>query len=262
LRILNGCNARFLRLSLSSGQPFHQIGAEGGLLPEPVRLTQILMTPAERADVIVDFSGHKGETILLTNDAPAPFPGGGQLVIGEIMQFGVTKSLSAPDTSSLPASLAVEPTLFEDQAVRVRDLTLSEELDAQGNSIRLLLDGLPFDAPATEKPRLATTEIWRLINLTMDAHPIHLHQTSFHVLDRQPFDVAQYQATKQLHFSGPAVRRAANEAGLKDTVRAMPGEVTRILVPFRDFAGRYVWHCHILEHEDNDMMRPLEILPD
>jgi spore coat protein A, manganese oxidase len=262
LRILNGCNARFLRLSLSSGQPFHQIGAEGGLLPEPVRLTQILMTPAERADVIVDFSGHKGETILLTNDAPAPFPGGGQLVIGEIMQFRVTKSLSAPDTSSLPASLAVEPTLFEDQAVRVRDLTLSEELDAQGNSIRLLLDGLPFDAPATEKPRLATTEIWRLINLTMDAHPIHLHQTSFHVLDRQPFDVAQYQATKQLHFSGPAVRRAANEAGLKDTVRAMPGEVTRILVPFRDFAGRYVWHCHILEHEDNDMMRPLEILPD
>jgi spore coat protein A len=261
-RILNGCNARFLRLALSSGQPLHQIGAEGGFLPKPLDLTHILMTPAERADVILDFSGREGETITLTNDAPAPFPGGGAIVIRKLMQFKVTRPLSAPDTSSLPASLGVVPALSEDQVAKVRDLTLSEELDAQGNSKRLLLDGLPFAAPVTEKPRLGTTEIWRLINLTMDAHPIHLHQTTFHVLDRQPFDVARYQATKQLVFTGPAIRRAANEAGLKDTVRAMPGEVTRILAPFRDFSGSYVWHCHILEHEDNDMMRPLEILPD
>ncbi len=263
-RILNGCNARFLNLSLSSGQPFHQIGAEGGFLPKPVDLTEILMTPAERADVILDFSDHAGDTIILKNNAPAPFPTASPdaPLLPEIMQFRVKKSLSAQDTSALPSSLGVASTLFEDHAVRVRDLTLSEELDAAGNSIRLLLDGLPFSAPATEKPRLGTTEIWRLINLTGDAHPIHLHQTSFHVLDRQPFDVARYQATKQLHFKGPAVRRAANEAGLKDTVRAMPGEVTRILAPFRDFSGRYVWHCHILEHEDNDMMRPLVIRPD
>jgi spore coat protein A, manganese oxidase len=259
-RILNGCNARFLHLSLTSGQPFHQIGAEGGFLPEPVELKHILMTTAERADVILDFSGHEGETITLTNDAPAPFPAGGELVIPKIMQFRVTKPLSAPDTSSIPTRMVPQLMNPEQDIATVRDITLNEKLSSLDEPVVLYLNNRPFEAPITEKPKLGTTEIWRLINLTGDAHPIHLHLVTFHVLDRQPFDVEVYKKTKQLVFTGPRVPRAANEAGLKDTVRAMPGEVTRIRVPFKDFTGQYVYHCHILEHEDNDMMRPFEVV--
>jgi spore coat protein A len=274
-RILNGCNSRFLQIALSSGQTFLQIGAEGGFLPRPVQLAQILLAPAERADVIVDFSGHENQNIILTNDAPAPFPGGGEFVIPQIMQFRVKQHCSDKDPDldlgenlnsvarflPLAVSLETEPLHHEPPIAKVRYLTLTEELDAQGNPIRLLLDGLPFSAPATEISKLNTTEIWNFINLTGDNHPIHLHLVTFHVLDRQPFDVNVYNATRNLVFTGPPVPRAANEAGLKDTVRTPPGEVTRIKVSFTDFTGNYVWHCHILEHEDNDMMRPLQVIP-
>lgn len=259
-RMLNGCNSRYLRVALSSGQSFLQIGAEGGFLPRPVKLEKILIAPAERADVIIDFSGQKGATLTLTNDAPAPFPGPNTSpALPQIMQFRVTKPLSEPDTSSVPASIEGLPLYANQPAVRVRNLTLTEELK-NGNPVRTLLDGLPFDAPVTEKPELGTTEIWQLINLTGDAHPIHLHLVQFHVLDRQPFDVAKYQSTGQLDFTGPAVPRLTNEAGLKDTVNALPGKVTRLKARFTTFTGRYVWHCHMLEHEDNDMMRPFEVV--
>ncbi len=99
-----------------------------------------------------------------------------------------------------------------------------------------------------------------MINLTADTHPIHLHLTQFYVLSRQPFDVAAYQSTGQLLITGPAIPPDPNETGLKDAVRANPGQVTRIKVPFTDFTGEYVWHCHILEHEDNEMMRPLVVV--
>ncbi len=259
-RILNGCNARFLHLSLSSGQPFYQIGAEGGFLPQPVQLQHLLMTPAERADVILDFSGLQGQTITLTNDAPDPYPGGGEVALNEFMQFRVVRQQSGPDTSVLPSVMLPALIHPEKGIAKVRDITLNEDLTAQGDSVRVLLNNTPFAAPVTEKPKLGTTEIWRLINLTSDAHPIHLHLVQYHVLDRQPFDVAVYNATKKLVFTGPAVPREANEAGLKDTVRVMPGEVTRIRVPFTDYTGMYVYHCHIVEHEDNDMMRPFEVV--
>ena len=260
-RILNGCNSRFLRFALSSGQPFYQIGTDGGFLPGPVKLTQLFLGCAERADVIVDFSGMRGATVTMTNDAPAPFPDGGSFVIPEILQFRVTKPLSAPDSSSIPSSIGALSSFTDSPVVKTRDLTLYEGLDPQGNSICLLLNRLPFDAPVTEMPKLGTTEIWRFINLTEDAHPIHVHLVQFHVMDRQPFSVATYQATGQLVFTGPPVPRPANEAGPKDTVTAMPGKVTRIKVRFTDFTGKYVWHCHIVEHEDNDMMRPFEVVP-
>jgi len=113
-----------------------------------------------------------------------------------------------------------------------------------------------WDMPVTEDPVLNTAEIWSFINLTDDSHPIHLHMVRFQVLDRRPFDLAVYQLSKKIVYTGPAVPLSAGEAGWKDTVRVDPMTVTRIIVRFEGYAGCYVWHCHLLEHEDNEMMRP------
>jgi spore coat protein A len=134
-------------------------------------------------------------------------------------------------------------------------------MDDIQRSMGMLLNNTPWHAPVTEKPVLGTTEIWELVNLTDDSHPIHLHLVRLQILDRRRFDAFEFQAKGTLRFTGPAQPPEAHEAGWKDTVRADPGMVTRIIVPFEGYAGRYVWHCHILEHEDNEMMRPYEVLP-
>jgi spore coat protein A len=123
----------------------------------------------------------------------------------------------------------------------------------------MLLNNTPWHMPVTENPVIDTTEIWEFVNLTTDSHPIHLHLVRFQILDRRPFDVTEYLDTHTLQFTGDAAAPLATEAGWKDTARADPGMVTRIIVPFEGFIGRYVWHCHILEHEDNEMMRPYEV---
>ena len=124
-----------------------------------------------------------------------------------------------------------------------------------------LLSGSRWHDPITEKPVLGTTEIWEFANTTDDVHPIHLHMVRFQVLDRRTFEVPELVYNKRLKYLGQPFAPEPTEAGWKDTVRATPGAVTRIIVPFEGYAGRYVWHCHILEHEDNEMMRPYEILP-
>jgi spore coat protein A len=124
----------------------------------------------------------------------------------------------------------------------------------------MLLNGSHWSDPVTEQPILDSVEIWNLINLTEDAHPIHLHLVRFQILDRRPFDVFAYQQNRTIRYLGPATPPDPNEAGWKDTVRADPGLVTRIIARFEGFAGRYVWHCHLLEHEDNEMMRPYEVV--
>jgi FtsP/CotA-like multicopper oxidase with cupredoxin domain len=104
----------------------------------------------------------------------------------------------------------------------------------------------------TENPGLGT-EVWEIRNFTADAHPIHIHQTQFHILDRRPFDPDNPNVPP-----GPARPAEAWETGAKDTVIANPGEITRLVAKF-DLTGQYVWHCHILDHEDHDMMRPMAI---
>jgi spore coat protein A len=278
-RLVNGSNARFYNLVLEEsteagvslerpGPAFYQIGTDGGFLPAPVQLTELLLAPAERFDVIIDFAGLAGKFFLLTNDAHAPYPDGDDLIPADVMLFKVTKPLLRPDTSSLPASLSVVPLLDPAVAVRQRNLTLSELDSAMGSPIIALLGDRHWDEPATENPIAGTTEIWNIINTTEDAHPIHIHLVQFQILNRQPFDVDQYPAN--LVFTELPITPDLNERpAWKDTVKTFPGEVTRIIAKFDLPTGtkvtpgakfRYVWHCHILEHEDNDMMRPYDVV--
>lgn len=263
-RLLNGSNARFYTLRFDPDLPFHVIGVDGGLLERPVTVNEITLAPAERADVIIDFTGRRNAKFTLNNSANSPFPGGDppDANTGVIMQFRVVRPLSSRDRSRIPDRLVNVRNLDPDRAVRTRDLTLNERMD-MGRLMVLLgtrnLTGRPQpytwgDSP-TENPILNTIEIWRLINTTMDTHPIHLHLVRFQILDRQPYDVARFESTGELVFTGPPEPPAPYERGFKDTVRANPGVVTRIIARFGDFAGPYVWHCHILEHEDNEMMR-------
>jgi spore coat protein A, manganese oxidase len=297
-RILNGCNARFLSIGLADritsapGPAFYQIGTDGGYLSEPVLLNdpndahspRLLLAPAERADVIIDFSGYApGTEFILKNTAKAPYPTGDvpdPKTTGQIMLFRVVSS-TGPDLSEIPAQLATverlsNPTLH-------RTMTLNEKEGLTGPDMAMI-NGLRMDAPATEFPTLGTTEMWEIVNMTEDAHPIHIHLVQFQLLNRQKYNLARYEkafaAVNDLsgesytpvdvspYLRGKPVPADANERGWKDTFRMNPGEVTRILVRFApqddspaytfDATAEpgYVWHCHILEHEENDMMRP------
>jgi spore coat protein A, manganese oxidase len=168
---------------------------------------------------------------------------------------------SSSAQAQIPATLHDTPRLAESASVRTRRLTLDENMDMVKRSMGMLLNNTPWHAPITEKPVLHSVEIWELVNLTDDSHPIHLHLVRFQILDRRPFDTFQYQSKGTFRFFGPARPPAPEEMGWKDTVRADPAMVTRIIIPFDGYPGRYVWHCHILEHEDNEMMRPYEVLP-
>lgn len=247
-RLMNGSNGRFYRFSIGKGSTFHQIATEQGLLPAPVPLQRIVMAPAERIDFVFDFSAHAGENLLLRSDA------------FDIMQFRVVRS-GTGETSTLPETLRPVSRISESQAITTRRLTLDEKMDLIQNSMGMLLNNTAWHMPITEKPVIDTTEIWEFVNLTDDAHPIHLHLVRFQILDRRPFDKFDFQDKGIVRFTGPAIPVALSESGWKDTVRADPGMVTRIIVPFEGFTGRYVWHCHVLEHEDNEMMRPYEIVP-
>ena len=133
------------------------------------------------------------------------------------------------------------PRIAENEAIKNRDLILEETDDGAGNPTIMLLNRTRWMAPITENPTLGSTEIWSLINGTDDSHPIHLHLVRFQVLDRRNFYVMNYLRKREMIYTGPPVPPDPNEMGWKDTVRADPGMVTRILVPFEGFAGRYVW---------------------
>jgi spore coat protein A, manganese oxidase len=254
-RALNGSNARSYHLSFvdsasktsTDNFPFHQIGTDQGLLSAPVPLTELELASGERADLVVDFSAHRGGQLVLKNDTSA------------VMQFRVSSAKEA-DKSSLPSTLRPVPKIPESKAVQTRLLTLDEYVNSAGNPSMLLLNASHWRMPITENPVLGSTEIWTLINPTNDTHPIHLHLVRFQILDRQPYEPWLFQTKRQLHFLGPPELPDPNEAGWKDTVQAYSRMVTRIIVPFEGFTGRYVWHCHILEHEDNEMMRPYEVI--
>jgi spore coat protein A len=253
-RILNASNSRAITFKLDSGQPFYQIGTDRGLLEKPVKMNEILLLTTERADVIVDFAGSFGKSIVLKNAFKGATP-----ETTNVMQFRVIVPLKGKDTSSLPDHLNKIEFLSRNMASRTRDLTLVKVEDEYGRSLNLLDSKMWIDR-ISEKMELGTVEIWRLINPSTDDHPIHLHIVDLQILERQPFDVAHFEASGQLKLTGLAAPPDPNERGFKDTIRAPSGYVTTFITKFEPFTGRFVWHCHMLEHEDHEMMRPFEIL--
>jgi len=265
-RILNASNERFYRLSLSTDQKFIQIGSDGGLLEKFAYMNELTIGPSERMDVVLDFSKYEpGTEIIIKNTANSPFDFPAPIGSppdpnkdGLVMQFKVIK-LNGTDTSKVPAILSNIPKLNECEANRTRDITLDASFDKYGR-FTFSLSNKGFMERIDVKPKLNDTEIWRFINTAGATHPMHIHLIQFQILDRIPFDVQGYTSNGLIHFTGPPQLPARNERGWKDTVQSPPGFITRVIMKFGPFTGRYVYHCHILEHEDYDMMRPFEVV--
>jgi len=285
-RFLNGCQSRFLILDFSNipGVEVWQIGNEGGFLAAPVNITamgnQLLMGLAERADMIVDFRNVPVGQHILANIGPDEPFGGGEppddfdaadpATTGQIMQFHVIPAV-APDPTTPPMFLqlpAITPLPVE---IVTRPLALIEMMSNvhEGPSEAMLgnvdNNGQPVDHmwadPITENPNVGDTEVWEFYNFTADAHPMHVHEVTFEVVNRQALVVNEDGETAPpVQVAGDPRPPEAWENGFKDTVIAYPGEVTRIRAKF-DNPGTFVWHCHIVEHEDNEMMRPYRIGP-
>jgi spore coat protein A, manganese oxidase len=253
-RLLNTANSRFFLLSLSNGQPLIQIGTDQGLLGSPVRLKRLVLGCAERADILIDFSQSAGQTVHLRTGA------------FDILEFRIARqssvpaaSASIPKVESITTLRTIERTP-ESAATTTRTLALYEYKDEAARPMVMLINRKHWHEPVTETPRLNTTEIWEFVNLTEDTHPMHLHLVRFQILDRRTFYTTDYVLGKTPHFTAPAALPEPNELGWKDTVQCPPGTVTRIIIRFEGFTGRYLYHCHILEHESNDMMRPFEVI--
>lgn len=246
-RVLNAANGRFFRLSLRGQRPFLQIGSDQGLLASPVKQTSLFLAPGERADLVIDFADMAGSQVELMNDS---LP---------LMRFDIA-STGETDASRVPAVLRDVPRMAESTATQTRVLSIDEYSDCVAEPMLMLLDGKHWQDPVSEKPKLGSTEIWTFVNLTEDTHPIHLHLVRFQILDRRPFDVNAYLDSKTLRYTGPAQPPPAHEAGWKDTAQVYPGMVTRYIIRFEGYTGRYVWHCHLLEHASNEMMRPFEVV--
>jgi spore coat protein A, manganese oxidase len=292
LRFLNGSDSRFLILRFSDPRvKVWQIGAEGGFLPEPLDLSAlnggtIPLGLAERADVIVDFADvPAGTEVHLLNLGPdEPFKGynpdgsltdgeGGELdpsdpdTTGQVMRFDVVAArgvdvTTPPQRLRFPAPAypsggsARHLALIEEEAMIDEEMVVTEAL------LGRVVDGVPqadmWADPITENPSLGSTEVWEIANVTADVHPIHIHEVMFQVLDRIPIAVDEEAET--IHVTGPPRPAEPWESGLKDTVNAFPGEITRVRMRF-EREGNFVWHCHIVSHEDNEMMRPYRIGP-
>ena len=286
-RFLDGCQSRFLILDFSNipGVEVWQIGNEGGFLAAPVNITgmdnHLLMGLAERADVIVDFTKVPVGSYVLANIGPdEPFGGGEPDVdfdtadpasTGQILQFNVVPAV-APDPTT-PAQFLVLPSIVPFLSpITTRPLALmesaSEVWDGPAEAMLGNVDanGMPehkmWMDEVSENPNVGDTEVWEMYNFTADAHPMHVHEVVFEVVNREGLvlDPDTEEPVQPVQLDGNVRPPKAWENGLKDTVIAYPGEVTRIRAQF-NVPGQFVWHCHIVEHEDNEMMRPYRIGP-
>jgi spore coat protein A, manganese oxidase len=287
LRFLNGCQSRFLILDFGQipSVEVWAIGNEGGFLAEAVNLTsahrnRLLVGLAERADLIVDFTNVPIGNHVLHNIGPDEPFGGGEpgeefdaadpATTGQVLQFRVVPAV-APDPTTPPQFLVLPPLTALPVATRTRPLALIEMMsqywDGPAEALlgHLNQDGMPvhqmWEDAVSENPSVGDTEVWEYHNFTADAHPMHLHETSFEVVSRQALVVNQDGETEPpSRLEGEPRPPEEWESGFKDTVIAYPGEVTRIRARF-SHPGQFVWHCHIVEHEDNEMMRPYRIGP-
>lgn len=291
-RFLNGCQSRVLILDFANipGVAVWQIGNEGGFLAAPVNMSavngnRLLMGLAERADVIVDFTNVPVGNYVLGNVGPdEPFGGGVPGVdfppadpnaTGQVLQFRVVPAV-APDPTTPPQFLTLPALTPLPAATVTRPLALLEEMsmffaDAPAETLLGTVAGDPnvgagvwtkqmWMDNVTENPALGATEIWEFYNATADAHPMHVHEVVFEVINRQSIFVNEANQTVQVVPGSVPQPPEPWETGFKDTVIAYPGQVTRIKAQFNT-PGQFVWHCHIVEHEDNEMMRPYRVGP-
>ena len=313
-RVLNGCNARILNLRISTASdsatvPMYVIGTEGGLLPlNPApRTNGLVMTSAERFDVICDFRGFKGQTLFMKNNNPpsgvvsTPAPS-----LTKVMQITVKGSASSGAPMTIPQAGSLTDKQVNDAVAELigkgspalsggsvlpRMITLNE-VGAGTPAWKLNLNAGPYGGPnsVTETLTWKNIEDWYFVNTTPDTHPMHTHLFSFRVMGRYNLDVKRFVAA----FGGPngvpqspqdkvvpnltpylksgLIAPPPEETGLKETVKANPGQVTVVRAKFippstvLDSSGnptpqQYVHHCHIVEHEDNDMMERVIVQP-
>lgn len=233
LRILNGSNARVYELVLSNGQPFIQIGTDGGFLERPVSRSRIRLAPAERADVVVDFGASAvGETVELRNRL-------GRGSTAMIMRFDVTRAEA--DGSTIPQLLYPFERLSPAQASTTRTFVFS---GGGGRLTPWVINSRPYDPDRIDaRPVLGSTEIWELVNRSGMFHPVHIHDIMWQIVD--------------VNGAPPP----AGEDGWKDTFYVPPRGRVRVIGRFESYrGGPYVFHCHILEHEDHAMMAQFEVI--
>ncbi|GAM09364.1 spore coat protein A [Geobacter sp. OR-1] len=295
MRFIGGTDSRTWIMQLKNGTetiPFWQISTEQGFLKNPVRRDSMVLMGGERLDALVDFKGVKpGTRVVMKNLGPDdPFNSSGtqdsSVIIPQIMVFDVVNFANDPKTGQpypdVPApnaslSLNTIQPLTPTPGVAVRKVSLWEIIDPYGR-IMPTIDGRGFGGGISELVRFNDTEQWDIINTTVDAHPMHLHQVAFKLINREPIQVLgtdpvsgdpilnvtnagvlpgpltppDYVGTGQIEPPGD------HENGWKDTIMCPPGKVTRVIAKF-DIPGLYVWHCHILSHEEHDMMRPFVV---
>jgi len=247
-RFLGGSNSRSYALSLSTGAPITIIGNDLGLLPAPINVTELTFGPGERYDGIIDFASYApGTEIILQNSAPIKYPNSAaptEGVLPEIMKFIITGDPGY--TAPIPATLRPFRSIPESESVNTRILNLERDTEGCGGG-EWLINGLHWD-DITELPDLGTTEVWEWVNDTDIMHPMHLHLVAFQILDRFALDALG-------NPTGPPIPPEPYERGWKDTAMAHARTVTRVIAHFEDYIGKYAYHCHILEHEDHEMMR-------
>lgn len=269
-RIINASNARFFRFFFTNGLRFIHVGSDSAYLNKPVMTKDILLAPSEIADVVVDFSRSKNETVILANDAPYPYPSGDPVngANSKVMKF-IISGHNELDTWRVPKRLMQYPSPDLSSVSHTRYIAMYEYTSAIDEPTHLYLNGKPYEAPVSETPKVGATEIWNIINLTEDNHPLHIHLGLFKTLDQTELvkldefkscmtkinDAIKCQISK--HARGKKIEVPAYEKGWKNVYKMKPGAVTKILVRFSYIHSNesyafdatsepgYVYHCHV-----------------
>ena len=269
-RIINASNARFFNFFFTNGLEFVHVASDSAYLEKPVKTNTILLGPSEITDIIVDFSKSKSNFAILANDAVYPYPSGNPVneVNSKVMKFFIRPNREV-DMSQIPNTLIKYPTGDLSSVTQTRYITMYEYTSANDEPTQLLLNAKPFEAPATETPKVGSTEVWYVINLTGDNHPLHIHLGLFKVLDQtelvnlEEFKKCMEEKNDAIkchmdkYARGKKVEVAEHEKGWKNVYKITPGFVTRILVRFSyihinapyafDATAEpgYVYHCHV-----------------
>ncbi|KAK7390934.1 hypothetical protein VNO78_19149 [Psophocarpus tetragonolobus] len=284
-RIINASNARFFRFFFTNGLRFTHVASDSAYIEKPVTSNETLVGPSEITDVVVDFSQSNSNVAILANDAKYPYPSGDPVneANGKVMKFIILPHPQV-DTSRIPKRLIEYPVPDLSTVTLTRYVAMYEYTSDIDEPTHLYLNGKPYEAPATETPKEGSTEVWYVINLTEDNHPLHIHLGLFKVLDQTELvkvdefkecmlkinDAVKCQVDK--YARGKKVEVPTHEKGWKNVFKMIPSHVTKIAVRFSYIHTNatygfdattdpgYVYHCHVLDHEDNAMMRPLKII--